>query len=198
MNNEKEYLQEALRALNNHEVIAFPTETVFGLGVFYDDEKAYELLNQIKRRKENKPYTLMIGDVDDIKDYAEISDKYLNLLKKFMPGPVTFLLRCKECVPAYVTHSTGIIGVRVPSNKQALALLQYVKKPLLVPSANRADEKPAMNDKEVKQIFGNEVAVIIPGESTGGLPSTIIDLTGSEIKLIRQGPISLEEIKKAL
>ena len=72
------------------------------------------------------------------------------------------------------------------------------QKPLLVPSANRADQKPAMNDQEVKAIFNDEVAVIIPGKSIGGLPSTIIDLTGEEIKLIRQGPISLEDIKKAL
>ena len=192
------YYQKAKDALNKHQVIAFPTETVFGLGVYYDDEEAYHLLNKIKRRKEDKPYTLMLHDVDEISQYAYIEQKQLDGLKKFMPGPVTLLLKCKECVPAYVTHDTGIIGVRVPANKEALALLAYVKKPLLVPSANRADEKPAMNDQEVKRIFNNEVAVIIPGESVGGVPSTIVDLTGPEIKLVRQGPISLEDIKKAL
>ena len=193
----KVYL-EALNALNNHQVIAFPTETVFGLGVFYDDEKAYQLLNQIKRRKEDKPYTLMLANVDEIKKYADIDGKRLNALKKYMPGPVTLLLKCKDNVPGYVTHNTGVIGVRVPANKEALELLKYVKKPLLVPSANRADQKPAMNDQEVKAIFGKEVAVIIPGKAIGGLPSTIIDLTGEEIKLVRQGPVSLEDIKKAL
>ena len=193
----KVYL-EALNALNNHQVIAFPTETVFGLGVFYDDEKAYQLLNQIKRRKEDKPYTLMLANVDEIKKYADIDGKRLNALKKYMPGPVTLLLKCKDNVPGYVTHNTGIIGVRVPANKEALELLEYVKKPLLVPSANRADQKPAMNDQEVKAIFGKEVAVIIPGKAIGGLPSTIIDLTGEEIKLVRQGPVSLEDIKKSL
>ena len=194
---EKVYV-EALKALNNHQVIAFPTETVFGLGVFYDDEKAYQLLNQVKRRKEDKPYTLMLANVDAIKEYADINEKRLNALRKYMPGPVTLLLKCKGNVPGYVTHNTGIIGVRVPTNKEALELLKYVKKPLLVPSANRADQKPAMNDQEVKEIFGHEVAVIIPGKAIGGLPSTIIDLTGEEIKLVRQGPVSLEDIKKAL
>ena len=193
----KVYL-EALNALNNHQVIDFPTETVFCLGVFYDDEKAYQLLNQIKRRKEDKPYTLMLANVDEIKKYADIDGKRLNALKKYMPGPVTLLLKCKDNVPGYVTHNTGVIGVRVPANKEALELLKYVKKPLLVPSANRADQKPAMNDQEVKTIFDHEVAVIIPGKAIGGLPSTIIDLTGEEIKLVRQGPVSLEDIKKAL
>jgi len=188
----------AKNALNNHQVIAFPTETVFGLGVYYDDEQAYHLLNQIKRRKEDKPYTLMLSNINDINKYAYIDGNVLNALKKFIPGPITLLLRCKENVPSYVTHDTGIIGVRVPENKEALDLLKYLEKPLLVPSANRADQKPAMNDSEVKAIFNDEVAVIIPGQSVGGLPSTIIDLTDKEIKLIRQGPISLEDIKKAL
>lgn len=190
--------QEALNALNNHQVIAFPTETVFGLGVFYDDEKAYKLLNQIKRRKEDKPYTLMLSSTDEISTYAYIDEKRLDALRKYMPGPVTLLLKCKDNVPGYVTHNTGVIGVRVPANKEALELLAYLKKPLLVPSANRADQKPAMNDLEVKEIFSKEVKVIIPGKAIGGLPSTIIDLTGVDIKLVRQGPISLEDIKKAL
>ena len=194
----KKVFEEALDSLNNHQVIAFPTETVFGLGVFYDDEKAYQLLNQIKHRREDKPYTLMLSNINDIQRYAFISNNDLNALKEYMPGPVTILLRCKDNVPAYVTHSTGIIGIRIPANKEALELLDYLKKPLLVPSANRSNETPAMNDQEVKAIFGEEIKVIIPGASIGGLPSTIIDLTGEEIKLVRQGPISFEDIKKAL
>ena len=192
------YYLLAKKALDSHQVIAFPTETVFGLGVYYDDEAAYHLLNQIKRRREDKPYTLMLSDINDIEKYAYIEKAQLNALKKFIPGPITLLLRCKDNVPGYVTHNTGVIGVRVPENKEALDLLKYLEKPLLVPSANRADQKPAMNDQEVKAIFNDEVAVIVPGKSVGGLPSTIVDLTGNEIKLIRQGPISLEDIKKAL
>lgn len=188
----------AKEKLNNHQVIAFPTETVFGLGVYYDDEDAYNLLNKIKRRREDKPYTLMLHDINQINKYAYIDEKMIKALSKFMPGPLTVLLKSKENVPGYVTHNTGIIGVRIPENKEALDLLRYLEKPLLVPSANRAGEKPAMNDEEVRQIFQDEIKVIIPGKAIGGLPSTIIDLTGEEIKLIRQGPISLEDIKKAL
>lgn len=190
--------KQAKEALNNHQVIAFPTETVFGLGVFYDDEDAYSLLNNIKRRREDKPYTLMLYDVNEISKYAYIDEKVVDVVRKFMPGPLTILLKSKENVPGYVTHNTGIIGVRIPENKEALDLLKYLEKPLLVPSANRAGEKPAMNDEEVKAIFQEEIKVIIPGKAVGGLPSTIIDLTGEEIKLIRQGPISLEDIKRAL
>lgn len=189
----KEY-KNALETLNNHQVIAFPTETVFGLGVFFDDEKAYHLLNEIKRRKEDKPYTMMLDATNRISDYAFLDEKYLPIINKYMPGSLTILVKSKSNVPAYVTHNTGVIGIRIPSNKEALNLLKYIKKPLLVPSANRRDEKPALNDEEVKTIFGDEIKAVIKGKAIGGLPSTIIDLTGEQIKIVREGPISIEEL----
>ena len=192
----EQLLNNALKALNNHKVIAFPTETVYGLGVFYNDKEAYELLNKVKNRREDKPYTMMLSNVKDISKYAFIKDKYLPIINKYMPGSLTVLVPAKECVPAYVTHNTGIIGIRIPSNKEALDLLKFVKKPLLVPSANKSDQKPALNKDEVKAIFGDEIAVIIPGKISSGEPSTIIDLTGEEIKLIRKGPIPFEELSQ--
>ena len=193
---EKVY-KKALEALQKHQVIAFPTETVFGLGVFYDDKEAYELLNRIKRRKEDKPYTMMLSTVEDIFKYAEVDNKYLNLINKFMPGSLTILVKSKKNVPGYVTHDTGVIGIRIPSNKEALELLNFVKKPLLVPSANRADQSPARTCEEVVAVFGDEVKVVIPGQIESGEPSTIVDLTGEELKVIRKGPIPLEELNLA-
>ena len=194
----KKIYQEALEALNDHQVIAFPTETVFGLGVFYDDEKAYNLLNQIKRRKEDKPYTMMLSKVEDIFKYAIVDNRYLNLIKKYMPGSLTILVNSKDNVPNYVTHNTGVIGIRIPTNEEALTLLEYVKKPLLVPSANRADQTPAHTSEEVVAIFGDEVKVVVPGQIQSGEPSTIIDLTGEEIKLVRKGPIPFEELNQLI
>ena len=185
---------EALKALNDHQVIAFPTETVFGLGVFYDDKEGYDLLNKIKNRREDKPYTMMLDSVDKISEYAIVDKKYYPIINKYMPGSLTILVKAKDNVPSYVTHDTGIIGIRIPSNEEALELLKYIKKPLLVPSANKADQKPALSVEEVKAIFKDEIKVIIPGQISSGEPSTIIDLTKDEIKLIRKGPIPLEEL----
>ena len=194
----EQLLNKALEALNTHQVIAFPTETVFGLGVFYDDKEAYELLNKIKNRREDKPYTMMLYDVNEISKYAFIKDKYLPIIRKYMPGSLTVLVNAKENVPAYVTHDTGVIGIRIPSNKEALELLKFVKKPLLVPSANKADQKPALSLEEVKSIFKDEISIIVPGQISSGEPSTIIDLTGDEIKLIRKGPIPFEELSQLI
>lgn len=184
----------AKQALINHEVIAFPTETVFGLGVYFDDEQAYAKLNVIKKRKDNKPYTLMLSNVEQIQKYADIPFKFLPIIRKYMPGSLTILVKCKTNVPAFVTDGSGVIGIRIPSNKEALDLLKFLGKPLLVPSANRADEKPAMSDSEVEDIFGKEIAVIIPGQAKSGQPSTIIDLTGNQLKVVRPGPISLQDL----
>ena len=198
LNKMQNILEKAYKALNNHKVIAFPTETVYGLGVFYDDKEAYELLNKVKNRREDKPYTMMLFDVNEISKYAFIKDKYLPIIYKYMPGSLTVLVNAKSNVPAYVTHDTGIIGIRIPSNKEALELLKFVKKPLLVPSANKADQKPALSEEEVKAIFEDEIDVIVPGKISSGEPSTIIDLTGDEIKLIRKGPIPLSELSQLI
>ena len=190
----RQFEQNALRALNDHKVIAFPTETVYGLGVFYDDYEAYQYLNKIKGRPEDKPYTMMLFDPEEISKYAYVNPKYQKMINMYMPGPLTILVKAKDNVPDYVTHDTKIVGIRVPDNIEATCLLLFVQKPLLVPSANKSGQKPAVTSGEVKAIFGNEVATIIPGNCKGGEPSTIVDLTGDEIKLIRKGPISLEEL----
>ena len=189
--------QQAKEALYKHGVIAFPTETVMGLGVLYNDRIAYDKLNKIKRRPEDKPYTLMVKDVKDISEYALIDDRTQRVIDAFMPGSITILVPVKgDAVPEYVTHGTGIIGIRVPENKEALGVLKEAKLPLLVPSANRSGEKPALSDKEVKEIFGDEVDYVVSGQAKLAKPSTIVSLVNGEAKVVREGPISEEKILK--
>ena len=182
------------KVLSNHGIIAFPTETVMGLGVLYNDEVAYHKLNQVKERPEDKPYTMMVKSIDDISKYAYVDEKVQRVIDTFMPGSLTLLLKAKESVPSYVTHNTGVIGVRVPTNKEALELLNEVELPLLVPSANKSGDKPALNSEEAKAIFGDEVDLYIEGHSGGETPSTIIDLTHDKPVLLRKGPVSFDGV----
>ena len=185
-------------ALNDSKVIAFPTETVMGLGVLFDDEKAYQLLNQIKRRPEDKPYTMMLGDKKDIDKYAYLSQRDRKIVEAFMPGPVTLLLKSKDNVPCFVTHNTGVIGVRVADNKSIREMISYVGKPLLVPSANRSGDKPLTNYQDVIKEFGDELAYVVKENAGNSKPSTIIDLTHEDVKILREGPISLRDIERIL
>lgn len=193
----KEYLL-AKNVLDNSRVIAFPTETVMGLGVYYNDFNAYQLLNKIKCRPEDKPYTMMLCSKDEIEKYAYVDERAKKVIDAFMPGEITVLLRSKDTVPGYVTHNSGVIGVRVPNLATLLDFLRFINTPLLVPSANKSGEKPAMNSDEVKRIFNNEVGYVFEGEAKGGVPSTLVDLTQKEVKIYREGNISLSDILKVI
>lgn len=187
----------ASEALRKGGVVAFPTETVMGLGVVYNDHKAYNRLNKVKERPEDKPYTLMVKNVEEIAKYAVIDEATQRVIDSFMPGSLTILVKVKKnSVPSYVTHNTDIIGIRVPTNIEARILLDMVSIPLLVPSANKSGSKPALNSDEVKQIFGQELDFVMSGKAKGEVPSTIVDLTKESPKVVRPGPISEEDIVK--
>ena len=187
----------ASEALRKGGVVAFPTETVMGLGVVYNDRRAYDRLNKVKERPEDKPYTLMVKNVEEITKYAVIDEATQRVIDSFMPGSLTILVKVKKnSVPSYVTHNTNIIGIRVPTNIEARILLDIVSIPLLVPSANKSGSKPALNSDEVKQIFGQELDFVMSGKAKGEVPSTIVDLTKESPKVVRPGPISEEDIVK--
>ena len=185
----------AKTALEEGGVVAFPTETVMGLGVVFNNRKAYDKLNRVKERPEDKPYTMMVANVEDISKYAIINEATQRVIDAFMPGSITILVNVKKnSVPSYVTHNTDIIGIRIPTNIEARVLLEMVNIPLLVPSANKSGSRPALNSDEVKEIFGSELDFVMSGKAKGEVPSTIVDLTKETPRVVRPGPISEEEI----
>src|SRR5574344_2143158 len=176
----KDKLDELATLAKEGGVIAFPTETVFGLGVVYDNEKSYDRLNVVKNRLPTKPYTLMVAYPTEVAKYAYVDSKIAKIINAFMPGEITILLRAKENVPSYVTHGSGTIGIRVSSSSLIALLISKVGKPLLVPSANKAGEKPCEDAKEVEKVFGDEIDGALDEECGHTVPSTIVDLTHLE------------------
>lgn len=193
--NEKEILKNQL---NNDQVIAFPTETVFGLGANSFSNVAFNNLVKVKERSPDKPFTLMCYSIDQIKDVVYINDIAKKIIEKFMPGSITLLLKAKENIPYYLHLNSKYIGVRIPSDKDLLVFLQYYGKPLLVPSANKSNEAPATSIKEVFDYFEGEIEYCVLGKCTTNLPSTIIQVDDEDIKIIRKGPISEETIREAI
>ena len=188
-------IKEAAKILKDGGIIAFPTETVFGLGVIYDNEASYDRLIEVKKRPPEKPFTLMLSSVEDIDKYAYVSEVARKLINKFMPGQFTIILKGKLNLPDYVISKEGNVGIRVPDYKLVQELIHKVGKPLLVPSANRSGEEPATNSDEVINNFKGELDAIILGESVSDVPSTIV-LVDDEVQIIREGLISKEEILK--
>ena len=189
-------LDKAKELLINEQVIAFPTETVYGLGVISDSYVAFKKMVEAKNRPADKPFTLMCSEINQIDNVAVLNDKIRKLINHFMPGEITFLLKAKDSISEWIDLKTGKIGVRIPDFPLALNLIKKVGKPLLVPSANPSGMAPALNFDKVYEYFNNKIAGIINAKSGMHKPSTIIDLTGDEPVLIREGNISLETILK--
>ena len=191
-------LDKAAELLKKGEVIAFPTETVYGLGVVYDNKEAYDKLVKVKRRPPMKPFTLMLADVEDVEKYAELNDVAKALVKNFMPGQFTMITTAKPGLPKWCISEIGRVGIRIADYDLIRDLIRKTGKPLLVPSANKSGDKPALSSEEAEAIFGDEVDYYVFGKCESAIPSTIIDLTGNDIKIIREGELTYSEIQRRI
>ena len=193
----KRQLSEAAEILSNGGLIAFPTETVFGFGVIFDNKESYGRLIQVKRRPPEKPFTLMLSSTDDIEKYAYVDERAAKLINKYMPGQFTIILKAKDNLPSYCISKEGNVGIRISGDKMVRDLIGEVGKPLLVPSANKSGEPPLTKSEDVIKIFEKEIDAVIEGESTSNIPSTIV-LLNENVNVIREGVITKEEIFKTL
>jgi len=191
-------IKTAAKLLKEGNVIAFPTETVFGLGVIYDDKKAYDRLVSIKRRPPEKPFTLMVADPEDIEKYAELNKVSRSLIKAFMPGQFTMITKAKETLPKWCVSQIGHVGIRIADFDLIRELIRATGKPLLVPSANRSGEAPATTSEEVVKVFGDELAAVIEGKSISNLPSTVVMVEEKYTHIFREGAVKLEDIKRVV
>lgn len=189
-------LDKASELLLKNEVVAFPTETVYGLGVVCDSYEAFKKLVSAKNRPSDKPFTLMCSDVKQIENVAVLNDKIKKIINHFMPGEITLLLKAKDDVNPWVDLNTKKIGVRIPNFPLALKLIKKVGKPLLVPSANPSGLPPALDFKQTYDYFNGAIAGIVNAKSGAQKPSTIIDLSSDEPILIREGNITLEDVMR--
>lgn len=194
----KSQITELVEALNRDEVIAFPTETVFGLGIVYDSLAAIETLKWAKKRPETKPFTLMIADISWIEDFAVIKEADWKVIEHFMPGPLTLIFKRKESVDPRITNGFDTIGVRYPDDAFVQSLIKQVGKPLLVPSANISGMPAATNTKEVLSQLDGRISLVVDGVCQGQEASTIISLVEDQPKLIRQGKILLSDIEEVM
>ncbi len=188
-------IEEMGKCLNEGGVIAFPTDTVFGLACIYDDEKAIERVKMIKGRDANKPLPMMCDGKDMLKKVAYTTPNIEKVIDRFTPGALTLILNKKETVLDYVTNGFKTIGIRIPDHKDILDLIRYLNKPILVTSCNISHEPSIKAYKEILDKFSDKVDMIVCEDAQSSLASTIIDVTG-DIKVIREGIIKEDELKE--
>lgn len=189
-------IKSAAKILGDEQVLAFPTETVYGVGVVFDSKLAFGRLVEIKRRPPNKPFSLMCSSLEQAYEYIEVGPRTKKIMEKFLPGEVTVLVKAKEELPEHVTLGTQIIGIRVPRSEFVSCLIAEVGKPLLVTSANKSGEPTTKFYDEVIKTYGDELPGIVKGDCESLIPTTIVNLVEDDkITLVREGPVPFETIK---
>jgi L-threonylcarbamoyladenylate synthase len=192
--NIEQVLYHTVDILKNGGIVVYPTETFYGLGVKFDMEDSLKKLYDIKQRPEEKAMPLIIGNKGLLMVVAaSINDTALSLIDRFWPGPLTLIFLAKENLSEYITAGTHMIAVRIPGESFALHLAKTANFPITATSANPSGFPPAQDAETAKKYFGDKVDLIIDGGHTsGGLPSTIVNVTGNKIKILREGVIKKE------
>jgi len=191
-------IQQALSVLNSGGIIAFPTDTVYGLGALAFNNAAIESIYVAKDRPIEKAIPILIGDLSDLDQISEnIPSMALYFASRFWPGPLTCIVPKKQTLPAAVS-ATSTVAVRIPNHPDALALLRAAG-PMAVTSANISGQPSPSTAEEVYSQLNERIPLILDGGKTpGGVPSTLVDCTGSEPVILREGPISLAQLISAL
>jgi L-threonylcarbamoyladenylate synthase len=196
--NNPQSIVRALQVLKSGGLVAFPTDTVYGLAALAIDGTAVESIYTAKRRPVEKAIPILLAGIDDLSRVAiSVPEMALTLAAHFWPGPLTLVLPRQPDLPEVIS-STPTVGVRVPDHPAALALLQ-ASGPLAVSSANLSGEPSPSTAQQVLEQLGGRIALILDGGTTpGGTPSTVVDCLALEPRILREGPISAMQIRLAL
>lgn len=193
-------LKEPAQIIKAGGIVIFPTETVYGIGVNGLNETAIKKLYEVKKRPINKPISLLVNSIELIEEVAkDITEIEYDLIKKFLPGPLTIVLKKKENVPKIVTAGFDTVGIRMPENEIALKLIEYAGVPIATPSANISGKPSGTNLKEIMKDFKDNVDYFIDGgESKIGVASTIVQIIDGNPHILRKGKISEEQIMEQI
>lgn len=190
-------MNEIISTIKNGKVMAFPTETVYGLGVKFGSVEALDLLMEAKNRDYSKAITLMVANKQEIENYAYVSHDAKKIISRFMPGMLTLVFKKKENVDSKMTNGKETIGIRIPDNDFVLSLLKEAG-PMLVTSANLSNHPNTTSTKEVLEQLDGRIDLIVDGETNDSIASTVIDVSGKDIKILREGKITQKQIEEVI
>jgi L-threonylcarbamoyladenylate synthase len=183
-------LARAAAHLRAGRLVAFPTETVYGLGARAGDERALAELRRVKGRPEEKPFALLIAEPADMERFAAPGPAARRLAARFWPGPLTLVV---------ADGRGGDVGLRCPALKAARELVRLSGGPVAAPSANRSGEPPARSAQEALRVFDGRIAAVLDGGPVGaGVASTVVRAMGEEVEILRPGALTEGQIRGAL
>jgi len=181
-------------------IIAFPTDTTYGLGVNPFDDSAVSKVYKLKQRQPEKPLILLLSNPEQLENLTqELTEEAKRLMEQFWPGPLTLILTASDELRSFSIGHTGKIGVRIPDSPIARKLIDACRIPLTATSANISGQPSARSAQDAIDYFGNKIDVVLDGgPSRKELESTVIDLTTPHVNLLREGRISLDRIETVI
>ena len=189
--------EEAARLVRSGGVIAFRTDTFYGLGADPLNAAAVRKIKQLKGREENKPILLLISDIDQIDRLIEEPDSYRKIAVQHWPAALTLIGKARPGLPTDLTAGTNTIGLRLPDDEEVRALVRVCGGALTATSANPSGKPPAQTVADVKNYFPNGIDLIVDGGAALITePSTVVDLTGRQPRMIREGAVKRSELSE--
>jgi tRNA threonylcarbamoyl adenosine modification protein (Sua5/YciO/YrdC/YwlC family) len=186
------HVERAVELLGRGAVIAYPTDTYYGLGCDLFSKKAIEKLYALKDRNRKKPLSFLVPDLSDVAKYALVSNFAYRTMKSLTPGPFTFILPATRQVPEMMQTKQKQVGIRVPDAPLARALAAGLGHPLVTTSATNREGEPLIDPKDIKELLGHGLDLILDGGVLPAEPSTVLSLIGDELEVLREGKGKLE------
>lgn len=193
-------LEEVVSRIRSGDLVVFPTETVYGIGTIALDSLATSKIYTAKGRPSDNPLIVHVSDFDMLKKCTkEISEIEEKLIKAFMPGPFTLILKKSDIIPNEVSANLDTVGIRMPSNKIANTIIRRAAVPVAAPSANVSGRPSGTNISDIKKELLDKVSIMIDGgDSDIGLESTVVKVVDDIPVILRPGKISVEDIEKVV
>lgn len=181
------HVQRAVEVLERGGLIAYPTDTYFGLGCDLFSKKAIERLYQLKGRDKRKPLSFLCPDLSDVAKYAHVSNFAYRTMKSLTPGAFTFILEATRQVPEMMMSKQKQVGIRVPDSALARALAASLGRPIVTTSATNSEGEPLIDSKDIRDELGHGLELILDGGVRLMEPSTVVSLIGDTVEILRQG-----------
>jgi len=180
-------IKKVVETLNQGGVIAYPTDTVYGFGCSLFNKKGIERIYLIKRSEKNRPFSFICADLKDISLYTKVSNYAYKTMKRLLPGPYTFILEGTRLVPKIMLTKRSTAGIRVPDNQICLAIVKELGHPIISTSAQLSKGEVFYDPGEIEQKAGKLLDAVIDGGILFSEPSSVIDLTDDQPKILREG-----------
>ncbi len=186
-NPQPRHIARVVEILDRGGIIAYPTDTTYGIGCSIFNKRGIERIYLLKQREKKKPFSFICADLSEVARYARVSNYAFKLMRRLLPGPYTFVLEASSVVPDLLLTRQKTVGIRIPDNRICLSLVRELGHPIITTSANRSGEEPIGDPLQAEQEMGKQLDLVVDG---GILPpdvSSVVSLIGDRPEVLRAG-----------